>query len=245
MGEGSANPTDPHRTPTIIQPSAQPQKKQKPRKPIRKDTRIPQSSSPTEHVADEAIYKELDDNLVRVATSASSLETEQDRGNIIKTRSKATTNKAGSQGTTLGGDPRCQETIRDTIAQTRFENVSKLSNDPLLVRGNTLRSGKDSMNLIKKLEKKGGLRNHKLKRLYKVGRSARVISSDEASLGDQEDASKHGRKIDDIDKDAEITLVDETQGRYGDDLMFDTGILDDEEVFAGQDIAGQDVTTMT
>ncbi|GJS77257.1 hypothetical protein Tco_0727138 [Tanacetum coccineum] len=32
------------------------------------------------------------------------------------------------------------------------------------------------------------------------------------SLGDQEDASKQRRKIDDIDKDAEITLVDETQG---------------------------------
>ncbi|GJY42019.1 hypothetical protein Tco_0429289, partial [Tanacetum coccineum] len=49
---------------------------------------------------------------------------------------------------------------------------------------------------------------HKLKRLYKVGRSARVVSSEEASLGDQEDTSKQGRKIDDIDKDAEITLVD-------------------------------------
>ncbi|GKA80334.1 hypothetical protein Tco_0786930, partial [Tanacetum coccineum] len=63
---------------------------------------------------------------------------------------------------------------------------------------------------VKKLEKKGGSRTHKLKRLYKVGRSAIVISSDEASLGDQEDASKQGRKVDDIDKDAEFTLVDET-----------------------------------
>ncbi|GKB72230.1 hypothetical protein Tco_0933642, partial [Tanacetum coccineum] len=43
-------------------------------------------------------------------------------------------------------------------------------------------------------------------------RSARVISSDEASLGDQEDASKQERKIDDINKDVEITLVHETQG---------------------------------
>ncbi|GKD76327.1 hypothetical protein Tco_1334609 [Tanacetum coccineum] len=33
----------------------------------------------------------------------------------------------------------------DNIAQTRFENVSKHSNDPLLVRGNTLRSGEDSL----------------------------------------------------------------------------------------------------
>ncbi|GKE45971.1 hypothetical protein Tco_1473255 [Tanacetum coccineum] len=90
---------------------------------------------------------------------------------------------------------------------------------------------------VKKLEKKGGSRTHKLKRLYKVGRFARVISSDEASLGDQEDASKQGRKIDDIDKDAKITLVDETQGRYGDDQMFDTSVLDDEKVFAEQDMA--------
>ncbi|GJW08732.1 hypothetical protein Tco_1571155, partial [Tanacetum coccineum] len=63
---------------------------------------------------------------------------------------------------------------------------------------------------VKKLEKKGGSRTHKLKRLYRVGRSARVVSSKEATLGDQEDASKQGRKIDDIDKDAKITLVDET-----------------------------------
>ncbi|GJW63681.1 putative ribonuclease H-like domain-containing protein [Tanacetum coccineum] len=40
----------------------------------------------------------------------------------------------------------------------------------------------------------------------RVKKSARVVSSDETSLGDQEDASKHGRKIDDIYADAEITL---------------------------------------
>ncbi|GJY66714.1 hypothetical protein Tco_0468952 [Tanacetum coccineum] len=86
MGEGSAMPTDPHHTPTFIQPpTSQPQKKQNPRKPKRKDTQIPQSSGPTEHVADEAVYKELDDSLVRAATTASSLEAEQDSGNINNT----------------------------------------------------------------------------------------------------------------------------------------------------------------
>ncbi|GJW35483.1 hypothetical protein Tco_0058403 [Tanacetum coccineum] len=83
---------------------------------------------------------------------------------------------------------------------------------------------------VKKLEKKGGSRTHKLKRLYRVGRSARVVSSEEASLGDKEDASKQGRKIHDIDKDAEITLVDETQGRYGDEDMFGVHDLDGDEV---------------
>ncbi|GJU07941.1 putative ribonuclease H-like domain-containing protein [Tanacetum coccineum] len=87
---------------------------------------------------------------------------------------------------------------------------------------------------VKKLEKKGGSRTHKLKRLYKVGRSTRIVSSNEASLGDQEDASKQGRKIDDIDKDAEITLVDETQGRHDDDIMFYVSDLAGEEVFVAE-----------
>ncbi|GJS95155.1 hypothetical protein Tco_0802123 [Tanacetum coccineum] len=61
---------------------------------------------------------------------------------------------------------------------------------------------------VKKLEKKGGSRT---KILYRVGRSARVISFEEANLGDQEDTFKQGRKIDDIDKDAEITLLGERE----------------------------------
>ncbi|GKA36254.1 hypothetical protein Tco_0722745 [Tanacetum coccineum] len=58
---------------------------------------------------------------------------------------------------------------------------------------------------VMKLEKKGSSRTHKLKRLYKVGLSARVESSrDEDSLG--EDASKQGRRINAIDADEDITL---------------------------------------
>ncbi|GJR78967.1 putative ribonuclease H-like domain-containing protein [Tanacetum coccineum] len=64
---------------------------------------------------------------------------------------------------------------------------------------------------VKRLEKKGGSRTHKLKRLYKL--------------------------------DAEITLVDETQERHDDDLMFDTCVLNDEEVFVGQDMAEKEVST--
>ncbi|GKB23215.1 hypothetical protein Tco_0862616, partial [Tanacetum coccineum] len=72
MGEGSENPTDPHHTPTIIQPStSQPQKKQKPRRSTRKETEGPQPSGPTDNVADKAVYKERDDSLVRAATTAS------------------------------------------------------------------------------------------------------------------------------------------------------------------------------
>ncbi|GKG29228.1 hypothetical protein Tco_0416593, partial [Tanacetum coccineum] len=131
--------------PTFIQPSPHPLKTQKPWKPKRKDTRVPQPSDPTKSVADEAVHKELGDSLLRAAATASSLEAEQDSGNINKTQSKATPNESGSQETNSGGGPRCQETMRDTIAQTRFENVSKHSNDSLLARGNTLQSDEDRL----------------------------------------------------------------------------------------------------
>nr|GEV24799.1 hypothetical protein [Tanacetum cinerariifolium] len=148
MGEGSTMPTDPHHTPTILQPSSsQPQKTQKTRKPKTMDTQVPQPSDSTDNVADEAIHKELVDSLVRVVTTVSSLEAEQDSGNINKTQSKATPNEPSSQRTDSGGGPRCQETIGDTTAQTRFESVSKHSNDSLLVRGNTLQSDEDSLKL--------------------------------------------------------------------------------------------------
>ncbi|GJW48012.1 putative ribonuclease H-like domain-containing protein [Tanacetum coccineum] len=83
---------------------------------------------------------------------------------ILEGSTKNTAIGLDGRAETRGGGPRRQETMGDTIAQTR------------------------------------------------VGRSEEIVSSKEASLGDQEDASKQGRKIDDIDKDAEITLVDETQG---------------------------------
>ncbi|GKA28926.1 putative ribonuclease H-like domain-containing protein [Tanacetum coccineum] len=109
-------------------------------------------SGPTYIVANEVVHKELGDSLVRAATTTSSLEAEQDSGNITKTRSKATPNESSSLGTTSGGGPKCQETIGDTIAQTRFENVSKHSNDSLLARGNTLRSDEVSLKLKELME---------------------------------------------------------------------------------------------
>ncbi|GJX64598.1 hypothetical protein Tco_0298941 [Tanacetum coccineum] len=176
-----------------------------------------------EDVEDEAVNEEMDDSLVRATTTASSLEVEQDSGNIAKTQSKATLNEPSSIGTSLGSSPRRQETMVGTIAQTRSENVSKHSNDLLLAGVNTPQSGEDSMQLkelmdlctnlqnrvltlettkttqaleidslkrrLKKLVKKDNKRTHKLKRLYKDGLSAKVISSDDEGLG-EEDASK-------------------------------------------------------
>ncbi|GJX23247.1 hypothetical protein Tco_0227692 [Tanacetum coccineum] len=65
MGEGLTMPIDPHHTPIITQPSSsQHQKKQKSRRPKKKDTEVPQPSGPT-NVADEdsMTLKELMDFL--------------------------------------------------------------------------------------------------------------------------------------------------------------------------------------
>ncbi|GJY35749.1 hypothetical protein Tco_0421127 [Tanacetum coccineum] len=66
---------------------------------------------------------------------------------------------------------------------------------------------------VKTLEKKKKSRTYKPRRLYK------------------EDASKQGKKIADLDADTEVILIDETQGRNDEDLMFDTGVLNGDEVF--------------
>nr|GEY26894.1 retrovirus-related Pol polyprotein from transposon TNT 1-94 [Tanacetum cinerariifolium] len=69
----------------------------------------------------EAVNEEMDDSLERAATTATSLDAEQDRGKISKTQSKATPNETGSQGSSSGGGPRYQEVIGDTVAQTSLK----------------------------------------------------------------------------------------------------------------------------
>ncbi|GJV91072.1 hypothetical protein Tco_1538885 [Tanacetum coccineum] len=155
-GEGSTIPTDPHHTPTFIQPSTQPQKTQQPRKPKRKDTQVPQPSDPIENVADEAVHKELGDSLVRAATTASSLEVEQDSG----------------------GGPWCQETMGDTIAQTR------LKLDELMALCTTLQ------NWVLDLEKTKTTQHNEI-----------------ASLKRRVKKLKKKDRIDAIDANEEITLV--------------------------------------
>ncbi|GJW79521.1 hypothetical protein Tco_0143496, partial [Tanacetum coccineum] len=61
--------------------------------------------------------------------------------------------------------------------------------------------------------------------------------------GTQEDASKQGRKIADLDADVEVTLVDEDQRRNDDNLMFDTGVLDEQEVKVKKVVSTAEVTT--
>ncbi|GJU91843.1 putative ribonuclease H-like domain-containing protein [Tanacetum coccineum] len=102
---------------------------------------------------DETVIKEWEDRMEMAATTASSLEAEQDSGNINRTQSMATLNESVPQGTDSGSGFRCQDTILGGAkAQIRFEAASKQSNDPPLLRVNTLRSGEDSMKLMELME---------------------------------------------------------------------------------------------
>ncbi|GJR20216.1 putative ribonuclease H-like domain-containing protein [Tanacetum coccineum] len=243
IGEGSANPTDPHHTPTIIQPStSQPQKKQRSRRSKRKDTEVPQPSGPTTNVADEVVNKEMDDSLVRAATTASSLEAKQDSGNILKTRSKATPNELSSPGTSLGGNT--LQSGKDSLQlKELMELCTNLQNRVIDLEKTKTSQAQKITSLkrrVKRLENKGGSRTHGLKRLYKVGLSRRVESSDEEGLG-EEDASKQGR-IADIDADVGINLV----STYfdADTNMFGVHDLVDDEVVVESEVAVKVASTI-
>nr|GEV41301.1 retrotransposon protein, putative, Ty1-copia subclass [Tanacetum cinerariifolium] len=85
----------------------------------RKANEISQSSGPTTLIADETLYEERGDRVERAATTAASLNAEQDSGTINRTQSTTIPNEPIPQGTSLDGSPRCQDTIlRDRIAQT-------------------------------------------------------------------------------------------------------------------------------
>ncbi|GKB08817.1 retrovirus-related pol polyprotein from transposon TNT 1-94 [Tanacetum coccineum] len=173
----------------------------------------------------EAVHKELGDSLVRAATTASSLEIEQENGNITKTRSKATPNESSSLGTSSGGGPKCQETMGDTTARTRFESVSKHSNYSLLTRGNTPRSDEDKlkleelMALCTNLQKKIlDLEQTKTTQQIEIDSLKRRVKKLEKKRSSRTHKLKRLYKVDE-----DITLVNAQDD--ADNEMFDVGTL--------------------
>ncbi|GKC03600.1 hypothetical protein Tco_0995210, partial [Tanacetum coccineum] len=177
----------------------------RPRKPKRKDTQIPQFSGPTDNVADEAVNEEMDDSLERAATTATSLDAEQDRGNINKTQSKATPNEDGSQVTTSGGN-----TLKSGEDSLKLNELMELCinlqqrvldlETTKTTQANEIASLKKR---VKKLERRNKSRTHGLKRLYK-GRRINAIDVDEdiTLVNDQDDANMFG--VNDLDGDEVI-----------------------------------------
>ncbi|GJT98034.1 hypothetical protein Tco_1093552 [Tanacetum coccineum] len=105
------------------------------------------------------------------------------------------------------------ESIIDEAANEK--HVPTHSNDPLLsvldLENTKTSQAAEITKLkerVKKLERRNKSRTSGLKRLRKVGRTARIESFEDEGLGAQEDASKQGRKIVDLDADAEEVGVE-------------------------------------
>ncbi|GJU45545.1 putative ribonuclease H-like domain-containing protein [Tanacetum coccineum] len=282
----------------------------------KRTTKISQSSGPIHLDVNKTIYKEWEDRIERAATTASSLEAEQDSGNINRTQSMETLNESFLQETnsvyaarhsltavrhklmlpgitfycwtsakvkTVNGERQIQALVdkkKVIISETSIRSYLKLDDakgtcclptatifaelermrkksrrkqrkDSALTELTTeettpeehekvldLEKAKTSQakeiaslkKRVKQLEKRRKLRTSGLRRLRNIGSSSRVESSNDASLGTQEDASKQGRKIKDLDADAKVTLVDETQEMNDDNLMFDISVLEEHGI---------------
>ncbi|GJX17477.1 hypothetical protein Tco_0218309 [Tanacetum coccineum] len=257
VGEGSGHPSKPQPPPSIAQPtneepipnvvSSSHQKTQTPRQALNQVTELPQTSEPIPNIPDEAIYEEWDDRVERDTTTTASLDAEQ----------------------ASGGSPKCQKSIGGSIAQTRSERVPTPPRDSPLPRVHTLGSDEGSMTLqelmvlcttlskkvesleadLKKTKQVYGaaytkliMKVKKLEKAVKTRHSIRrakiVVSDDEE---DSEDSSKQGRMIEEIDKDAGVTLVTLTQRE--DQPEDQLGVLSAAKVLA--DAAKTNVHTYT
>nr|GEU89122.1 hypothetical protein [Tanacetum cinerariifolium] len=161
------------------------------------------------------------------------------RKTIKNTQSKETPKEASSPRTTLGGGPRDKNSMK---LNELMELCTNLQLRVLALEKTKTTQALEITSLeswVKKLKKKQTSRTYKLKRLYKVGLTAKVDSSeDEPNLG--EDASKQGRKVDDIDADKDITLFND-QDDADDAEIFDVNDLDGEEVFVDKDDVDKEV----
>ncbi|GKC11097.1 hypothetical protein Tco_1007879, partial [Tanacetum coccineum] len=128
----------------------------------------------------------------------------------------------------------------DTIAQTRFENVFKLSNDSLLARGNTLRSDEDSLKLKELMELCTNLQQMVLDLEKTKTTQQNEIASLKRRVKKLEQKKRsitHGlKRLHKVDED--ITPVNVQDD--ADNEMFDVDALNDEEVFvAEQEVANE------
>ncbi|GJU51135.1 putative ribonuclease H-like domain-containing protein [Tanacetum coccineum] len=219
---------------------------------------------PLKKVGDEAVHKELGDRMERAATTASSLEAEQE---CVTAAELLTTvrhhlvlpvqvNAAEAKAKTVNGRRRLQAlvdkkkviitetSIRSDLhledaggtdclpTATIFEELARMgipipSNDTLLI-GEDIMQLTELMILCSNLQKQvldlEKAKDAQAKEI--VGLRIRV-----QKLGRKKEIKNYkGRSFEDIDKDVEVSLVDETQGRSDDAKMFDTNGLHGDEV---------------
>ncbi|GJT36255.1 hypothetical protein Tco_0926674 [Tanacetum coccineum] len=162
---------------------------------------------------DEAVNEEMGDCLERATTTATGLDTEQDIG--------VNTPQSDEDRLKLNELMELCTNLQKKVLDLETSKTSQDEENASLKRR------------VKKLEKKDRKRPHKLKRLYRVGLSTSIESSDDASLG-EEDVSKQER-INAIDANEDIYLVNVPR----DEDMFGVNDLEGDEVVVESDVAAK------
>ncbi|GJX87166.1 hypothetical protein Tco_0339180 [Tanacetum coccineum] len=148
---------------------------------------------PILNVADEAVFKEWDDRVVRATTTTASLDATQACGNISKTQSTAMSNDPLSHEIGSGDRTRCQEAMGVSllILDDLTDFVPPTPHDSPLSGGHTLRSDEVIRKLKKKVE-----RLEKKQRARTLGMKLFKICTSKRKSLDKEYVSKQGRKSD-------------------------------------------------
>ncbi|GKA36589.1 hypothetical protein Tco_0723154 [Tanacetum coccineum] len=114
------------------------------------------------------------------------------------------------------------------------ENVPTQSNDPPLSRVNTLGSGEDKLKLKELMDLCTKLSN-------------RVLDLETTKTAQAKEIASLKKRVKKLERKRKSKTPGMKRlfkfGRYGDDLVFDTSVLDGEEVFAGQDVVEKEVST--
>ncbi|GKB46850.1 putative ribonuclease H-like domain-containing protein [Tanacetum coccineum] len=181
--------------------------------------RLPQSGGPLIKVGDEAARKELGHRMERAATTASSLEVEQDSAT-------ARTSANGEVELTATIDGQVKTITEASLRRHLKRSLVTMPHESPLHSVHSLGRDEGSLSLseltkVKKLEQT--VKSTQARRRFRI-----VVSDDEEGL---EDPSKQGRKITEIDQDPSISLVqDEGTSWIQEDIEIQEKISDDTEV---------------
>ncbi|GKE10506.1 hypothetical protein Tco_1414057, partial [Tanacetum coccineum] len=201
QGEGSTHPVESHHTPTSALPTSQLPISSTFRRITRQESMVPQPRSPTQtNVVDAATSTGVD---VRYGGAATDLEAGQGSGNIDKTPTMPHDSPLPKVNILGSDEGRMQHNELMDLVTKLSDRVVALETDLTQTKKVYGTAFTKLIKKVKRLEKKD--------KLSKSRRKLRLVLSDkEGSDSDilaQEEPSKQGRKITQIDEDEGITLV--------------------------------------
>nr|GEW78009.1 putative ribonuclease H-like domain-containing protein [Tanacetum cinerariifolium] len=215
-GEGSTVPFESHHTPLGALTTSQPPLSSPSRIPTRHETEVSQPSSPTHtHVADEAASIGVDVRHGGAATTVTGVDAGHGSAKINKTPSMPHDSPLPRVHTLESNEGRMQQNELIDLITKLTDRVLALETDLQQTKKVYSTAFTKLIMKVKKLEK--------IVKSTKARRRAKIVVSDDEDVA--EDTFKQGRKIDAIDQDPDISLVQhdaEVQGRHEQEIEFET-----------------------